>query len=574
MMMESIGPETARQRSGAWRRGAWLVVIAGGLLVIAIVLAWSGARRTAVEALQLQKLGELQLAVREIGALSSLATSGEQAVLTRLRDRSTHLESTLAMLVSGGEHNGVAGPAADGALQARLQTFAAEWAQLKRRTDALLAVATAEAQAAKSAIQGRVPEKRPQTSVGQKGTPPRAGRAAEPVTAAPSLLASGNALAGTLDAVRDELDGRVRTPWLLYLAAACVLGAILALGAFAMSVWRSGQALQQAAERSGAELLEALRPAMKTLHIPADAGALADPQALGQRLSNEILAVIDGVKALVKALDAAAAEADKFAVVGHVAAQALAAAEQKAADTGSNVQATARRISAVYAAVGAGASEVQSQCTRVLELVGSASPALKNAVRATDRLRESMESLVKGYAQTIAVQSEIAQGLLEVSDRLTQAEGFALRGSDRLARADAGEAVAFANDVRGYLAPSVAMLKQTTELVRGAGREADDFSIALAQAAAAAGDATRTGLHATSALDAVGIAVQELSAKIASISRIASGSDAAQLLSALDEIVRQTSQSSASARQVLDASQNAASHIEALAKLLNTMKPS
>jgi hypothetical protein len=287
-----------------------------------------------------------------------------------------------------------------------------------------------------------------------------------------------------------------------------------------------------------------------------------------------MLAVIDGVKTLVKALDTAAAEADKFAVMGHVAAQALAAAEQKAANTGSNVQATARRISAVYAAVGAGASEAQNQCARVLELIGTGSPALKDAVRATDRLRERMETLGKSYSQTVAMQSEITQGLLELADLLTQAEGFALRGGDRLAGAGADEAVAFANDVRGYLGPSVAIVKQTTELVRRAGREADDFALALAQVAAAAGDAARTGLDGTSALDAVGIAVRELSAKIASMSRIASGSDAAQLFCALDEIVRQTEQSSTSARQVLNASQNAASHIEELSKLLNTMKPS
>ena len=573
MMMESIGPAAGRQQSDAWRRHAWLLVVAGALLIVAVALAWWGARLAAIDERQLARVGELQLAARDISALSSLAASGEQAVLTRLRDRSAYLQSTLAALISGGEHNGELIAAADEALQGRLRAFATEWADFERRTVAALsAPGSAEAPAAKRAAPSRSPEKRAPAPAGQKSAAPRAGRASEPGISAVSLLGNGNALAGRLDDIRSDLDVRARTPWSLYLAAACAVGAMIALAAYSQSVWRSGQALQRSAEQSNAALVEALRPAMRTLQIHAD--ATADPQALGERLSNEILSVVDGVKTLVKALDAAAAEADKFAVLGHVAAQALAAAEQKAADTGSSVQATARRISAVYAAVGAGANDVQNQCTRVLELMRTGSPATKNAVRATDRLRESMESLVGSYARTVAMQSEITQGLLEVADLLTQAEGFALRASDRLANAAGGEAVAFANEVRGALGRSVAILKQTTELVRGAGREADDFSTALARMAADAGEAARTGLDGTSALDGVGLAVQELSAKIAAVSRIASGSEASQLLSALDEIVRQTAESSASARQVLDATHNAASHIEELAKLLNTMKPS
>jgi hypothetical protein len=91
---------------------------------------------------------------------------------------------------------------------------------------------------------------------------------------------------------------------------------------------------------------------------------------------------------------------------------------------------------------------------------------------------------------------------------------------------------------------------------------------------ASATDQSRTAGGGSYALAAAEMAVRDLSAKISSLTRLASGSESAQLLSVLDEIVRQIAQSSAAARQVLDASKNAAVHIEAMARMLNDLKPS
>jgi hypothetical protein len=353
----------------------------------------------------------------------------------------------------------------------------------------------------------------------------------------------------------------------------CLLGALSALIAFAATAWRSGQALEQAAARSNAQLLDALRPALGTLHIQANAADLADPAALGRRLSGEIVAVIDGVKTQVKALDTATAEADKFAVVGHVAARALADAEQRAADTSSTLQAAARRIAAVYSTLSANAGEVQQQCAQSGRSVNAALVASRESTRSGERLREQVESLTKRHARSsLAFRNELAQSLFEAGDLLTQAEGFALRAGDRLASSSA--TATFADDLRGYLAPSVAALKKATEIAQRMEREAAELAGELSQMDAASAEQLRMVANSAHVLTGAEETVQALSAKLASMTRLASATEGSQLLSALDESVRQIAQSSASARQVLDATQNAASRIEDLAKLLNTMKPS
>ncbi len=577
MIMESIWLETIRERGAeGWRRSAWWGVAAGALLLLALALAWSGTRSSTSAAQHVAIIGELQVGARDVSALSLLALSGDAAALVQLRDRTANVDSTLAALINGGKHKGDAVSPPPDWLQTRLNEFATRWAEFKHRTDALfVAKASAEAQAATDPKARRLPEKRLSSGPAQKATPTRGGSGSEVGVVAISLLSDGHALATAMDGIRTELDGRqARPPWLLYLALVCGLAAASVLAALVISVWRSGLALQQTATQSNAALFEVLRPALKTLHIEADATSLADPVMLGRRLSAEILVVIDGVKTLVKALAAATAEADKFAVVGHIAAQALAVAAQKAEDTGASLQATARRIAAVYAALSAGAAEAQQHCAQSLEIVATGLTTAKDSVRLADQVRDGMNGATKRYSEIVAINPEIAQALLEVTDLLTQAEGLALRAGNRLASAGASEAAAFANDVRSYLGPSVAMLKRSMELVQRVERESGELSNELAQAAAHATDQARRAGDASRAPANAESAVRELSGKIASLARLASGAETSQLLSALDEIVRQIAQSSASARQVLAASKNAADHIEALAKILNDLKPS
>ena len=568
MMMESIGPEEARAAQS--RHGTWFVTAAVGLMAIAVALAWLGARHSAEDARQRAVVGELQLAVRDVNVLASLVASGNKSALTEWRARVAKLESTLAVLITGGTHNGEGITAAAGSLHARVTEFATHWTEFKRRSDTLLvASAPPAAQTAKDATQKRALEKHPSSNPPTQKPAARGNRDAELGAPAVSLLSAGHGLASRVDGIQAELDGQARTPWLHYLAVVCVLGALTALIAFAVSVRRSGQALQQTTERANAQLLDALRPALGTLHIQADPAVLADPAALGRRLSDEILAVVDGVKTLVKALDAATAEADKFAVIGHVAARALANAEQKAADTSSSLQATARRIAAVYSALSANAGETQQQCAQSVRIVNAALAANGESARSGERFRERVDALMNRHAQSATVKDELAQRLFEVADLLTQAEGFALRGGDRLD----GSGATLGDDLRGYLGPSVALLKKAQELAQRMARDAAEFATELTQVDAIAQDQCRMAANGARALTDAEETVQALSAKLASMTRLASATEGSQLLSALDESVRQIEHSSASARQVLDATQNAASRIEDLAKLLNTLKP-
>lgn len=569
MMMESN--ELEKDRAAQWRRTVWLMIVAIALLVIAVVLAWLGSQRTTRDARQLAIVSELQLGARDVSALSSLAAAGNPEALTQLRDRVANVEAMLAVLMTGGTHKGTVIAPAAGALSARMQEFTNHWTEYKRRVDSLLVKVSPEAQTAKDTSQRRLAEKRSPGAPPPKTATARSGRDGELSASALSLVSTGHGLAGTLDSIRTELDGHVSTPWLNYLAALCVLGAVAALTTFAVWSRRSGEALARSIEQKNAQLLDALRPAMRTMHIAADADT--DPAALGQRLSAEVVSVIDGVKTLVKALDTATAEADKFAVVGHVAARALASAEQKAAETSRSLQATARRIAAVYAALSASSSDMQGQLSQLMKIVDSALGNIRESANSSEQLRGRVEVLVKRHVLSTNLRSELAQRLFEVADRLTQAEGLALRAVDRLANAGA-EAVAFANDVRGCLGPSVAILKQARELALRADRETGELANELTHLGAIAANQSRNAASSAHALAGAEAAVQALSAKLSAVTRLASANEGAQLLSALDESVGQITQSSASARQVLDATQNAASRIEDLAKLLNTMKPS
>ena len=568
MMMESIGLEEAREAQS--RHAAWFVTAAVGLMAIAVALAWLGGRHSADDARQRAVVGELQLAVRDVNVLASLVASGNKAAPTEWRARVAQLESTLAVLMTGGTQNGEGITAAEGSLHARVTEFATHWTEFKRRSDTLFASASPEAQAAKDATQKRALEKRPSPNPSAQKPAARGNRDAELGASAVSLLSAGHGLARRVDGLQAELDVHARTPWLRYLAGVCVLGALTALIAFAVSVRRSGQALRQTTERANAQLLDALRPALGTLHIQVNPAVLADPAALGRRLSDEILAVVDGVKTLVKALDAATAEADKFAVIGHLAARALADAEQKAADTSGSLQGTARRIAAVYSTLSANAGETQQQCAQSVRIVNAARAANGESARSGERFRERVDALTKRHAQTIAVKNELVQRLFEAADLLTQAEGFALRAGDRLA----GSGATLGDDLRGYLGPSVALLKKAQELAQRMQRDAEEFATELTQVDAIAADQCRMAANGAHVLTNAEETVQALSAKLSSMTRLASATEASQLLSALDESVRQIAHSSASARRVLDATQNAATRIEHLAKLLNTMKPS
>ena len=577
MMMESISPEQTRvPKDGEhWRRSAWLVLIASGLVVAAGALVWWDDRRVASTRHQLDTVGELQLMARDITVLSSIAVAGDRAALQQLRERTEILQSAVTALINGGIHNGrIVAPAADD-VQARLSEFSVRWADFRHRTDTLLAAAAPAAKPLKDASPRRGADQRSPAAPPQKAAAARAGRGAEAGAAVASVLSAGYALATPLDGIRTELQARTaQVPWLTYLGLACAFAALVMLATLLVSIRQSAAAMRRSAVELKTSILDGLRPAMRTLRIEAGADALADPTAFGRRLSDEMLAVIDGIKVLVKALDTATAEADKFAVVGHIAAQALVDAEQRAAQTGTSLQTTVRRIAAVCATLSASAREVQQQATNLLGVVGTALTAVKDAAGAAERLRKGMDGISENHARTVAMNTEIQHGLSAIADLLMQAEGYALRAADRPPGSGADEAAAVARDVRSYLGPSASMLKQAIELVQRHGREADACSNALAQTALLAVHPSRAALDASHALGHVEAAMGELSAKIASMSRLASPVEVSQLLSALDEIVDQVAQSSASARRVIDATKNAASHIEELAKLLNTMKPS
>src|SRR5262245_29706148 len=154
MMMESFDPANPSGAQG--HRGAWWLAVAVALLTIAAGLAWFGAQRTAHDARQLAILSELQLAARDVSALSSLAAGGNQGALSQLRDRVASLESMLSVLISGGTHKGEAVSAVAGSPHARLKEFATHWGEFKRRTDALpAAILAPDAQATKDAGQKR-----------------------------------------------------------------------------------------------------------------------------------------------------------------------------------------------------------------------------------------------------------------------------------------------------------------------------------------------------------------------------------------------------------------------------------
>lgn len=575
MMMESIGsePTGAPSKGDDSRRSARLILVAGALVIAAVALAWAHGHRDEKAIRQLALLGELQLGARDAVALSSLAIAGDPTASSRLRERSESLQAALAVLANGGTFKDeVIAPAAND-LQPRLHEFSTRWAEFRQRTDALAVAAAGEPKPGKEAR--RAPDKRSPGASVQKAAATRTARGAEAVAAAVSVSSSGAALVTDLDGMRAEIEARTaRAPWLSYLGFACAIAALGTLGALGVSLKRSALAIERTAVESKAAVLDGLRPAMRTLNIEAGAEALADPALFGRRLSDEILVVVDGIKALVKALDTATAEADKFAVIGHAAARALAEAEQRTVQSASRLQSTARRIAAVYVALSKGAREVELQCAQVLKSAGASVTRSTDAADAVERLERELDGLAGTHGNIVAMNSEIAQGLVEIADLLTQAEGFALRAADRLAAGRADDAVAFANDVRAYLGPSVTMLKQAMDLVQRHGREADDFSNALAQTTVLAGHQSRAARDAAYALDGVESATHELSAKVASMSRLAAEPEAAQLHSALDDIVRQLEQSSLSARQVIYATKNAASHIEELGKLLSTLKPS
>ena len=573
MMMESIGIEKNRSFGGqGWLPFAWLGAAAGSLLLGAIALAWYSVHSAMASTEEQAIVGALQVGARDVAAFSALAANGDAAAVKELRERSARLDAMLTVLGDGGKHEGKTVQVAADPLHTRMREFATRWAEFKRRTETLLLLASAsQAQATKDANLRRVPERASAKPPAQKVA---TGGGAGPVVSAASvsLLNEGHALAAAADTMRAELDNRQPgRRWMLSLAVACALASIAVLTVLVRSSWRSGLARERAAEQSNVAMLEVLRPAMRTLHIHADASALADPQALGRRLSDEILVVLDGIKTLVKAVDAATAEADKFAVVGHIAAQALGAAEQKAAGASANLQVTARRISAVYTALSAGATEAQQQCAQLLQTLGTGVTTGNDAARLADQARDGIGRLSKRHDQIVALTSEIAHGFGEIVDRLMQAEGLALRASSRFAGMD--EAVQFANDVRSYLGPSMVMLKQATELAQRAERESGDLSKELVQVVTGCAEQSRTAANGARVLDYAEGAAREMTAKISSMSRLASGPEAAQLVAALDEIVRQIAQSSASAREVLEATSNAANRIEELAKLLNTLKP-
>lgn len=575
-MIESIWLERFRKRGGAaWPRGAWWLAAAGALVLLAGVLAWFSTHSTTDRVQQLAIMDWMQTHARDASTLSLLASSGDVAALNLLRDRTAGIDAGLAALTNGGTYDGAAVSAAAAWLQPQLNEFATAWAEFKRRSEALLsAAASTEARTTKDASPRRPPEKR-SIAVPAKKPPARAVRGTEVSAAAVSLLGDGHKLAAAIDNVRTTLLAQQPgAPWLLYLAILCALLAVSVLAVFAVSVGRRDLALRQAAERTNAAMFEVLRPAMKTLHIDADTAAVLDPVALGRRLSAEIVVVIDGIRTLVRTLETATAEAKIFAAVGRGAAQALAVAEKKGADSGANLQATVRRIAAAYGLLSASAAEAQQQGTQSLELLGIGQHSTGSFINLTEQVRKCMQRTSERYAQVVGANTKIVQGLAEISDHLTLAEGLALRTGNRFAGSGAEEVAAFANDVRSTLGTSVQMCKRITILAQHVEAHCADVSTEMALAARATADQSRIAEDSVRSLGNVAIAVRELTAKIAALSRLASGAEAAQLFSTLDEIVRQIAQSSVSAQQVLNAIKNAADHIEELTKILNTLKPS